>query len=52
MPKGFDATLLSIDKDGNILYDDEKTGGKIDLPTVPTLTMEILDEDGVKLGIL
>ena len=39
MPKGFDATLLSIDKDGNILYDDEKTGGKIDLPTVPTLTM-------------
>ncbi len=52
MPKGFDATLLSIDKDGNILYDDEKTGGKIDLPTVPTLTMEILDEDGVKLGYI
>ena len=34
MPKGFDATLLSIDKDGNILYDDEKTGGKIDLRCV------------------
>ena len=32
MPKGFDATLLSIDKDGNILYDDEKLVERLTCP--------------------